>query len=51
MASELRQDLQSGAQNLKDKLMIDLNSEQRKGKVIYNGQIFNAKVNTFILRK
>lgn len=44
VASELRQDLQSGAQNLKDKLMIDLNSEQRKGKVIYNGQIFNAKL-------
>jgi len=40
----LRNDVQSGAMNLKDKLSIELASDARCGKVTYGGHLFNAKV-------
>ena len=40
----LKRDVQSGAMNLKDKLSIELNADMRRGKVMYGGQIFTAKV-------
>lgn len=40
----LRHDVQSGANNLKEKLAIELQSDMRHGRVIYGGQVFNAKV-------
>ena len=40
----LRHDVQSGAMNLKDKLAIELQSDMRHGKVIYGGEVLNAKV-------
>jgi len=43
-AVALRNDVQSGAMNLKDKLSIELASDARRGKVTYGGHLFNAKV-------
>ena len=40
----LRHDVQSGAMNLKDKLAIELQPDMRHGKVIYGGEVLNAKV-------
>ena len=40
----LRNDVQSGAMNLKEKLSIELASDARRGKVTYGGHLFNAKV-------
>jgi len=40
----LRNDVQSGALNLKEKLSVELASDARHGKVTYGGHIFNAKV-------
>lgn len=40
----LRHDVQSGAMNLKDKLSIELPADMRRGRVMYGGQIFSAKV-------
>ena len=44
----LRNDVQSGAMNLKEKLSIELSSDARRGKVTYGGHIFNAKVCTIL---
>lgn len=44
VAGEIKQELRSGVPNLKERLRIDVNPETRRGKVIYNGRIFNAKV-------
>jgi transcription initiation factor TFIID subunit 7 len=43
-AMALHHDVQSGAMNLKDKLLIELAPDSRHGKVTYGGQILNAKV-------
>jgi len=40
----LRNDVQSGAMNLKEKLSIELAPDARRGKVTYGGHIFSAKV-------
>lgn len=40
----LRNDVEQGAQNLKDKLQIELHGDMRHGTVRYGGQIFNVKV-------
>ena len=40
----LRNDVEQGAQNLKDKLQIQLQHDMRHGTVRYGGQIFNVKV-------
>ena len=45
----LRHDVQSGAMNLKDKLAIELQSDMRHGKVIYGGEVLNAKVCIFFV--
>jgi len=45
-AMALRNDVQSGAMNLKEKLSIELASDARRGKVTYGGHIFSAKVCT-----
>lgn len=43
-AMALRHDVQSGAMNLKDKLAIELQPDMRHGKVIYGGEVLNAKL-------
>jgi len=43
-AMALRNDVQSGAMNLKEKLSIELAADARRGKVTYGGHLFNAKV-------
>ena len=43
-AMALRNDVEQGAQNLKDKLQIELHADMRHGTVRYGGQIFNVKV-------
>lgn len=43
-AMALRNDVQSGAMNLKEKLSIELASDARRGKVTYGGHLFNAKL-------
>ena len=44
-AMALRRDVQAGAQNLKDKLSIELQPpDNRRGTVRYGLQVFNAKV-------
>ena len=48
-AMALRHDVQSGAMNLKDKLAIELQSDMRHGKVIYGGEVLNAKVCIFFV--
>ena len=40
----LRHDVQSGANSLKERLAIELQTDMRHGRVIYGGQVFNAKV-------
>ena len=45
----LRNDVEQGAQNLKDKLQIELHADMRHGTVRYGGQIFNVKVFFLIL--
>lgn len=40
----LRHDVQTGAQNLKDKLSIELPHDRRKGYVRFGGDVYNAKV-------
>ena len=45
----LRNDVQSGAMNLKDKLSIELASDARRGKVTYGGHLFNAKVSIILI--
>jgi len=47
-AMALRNDVQSGAMNLKEKLSIELAADARRGKVTYGGHIFNAKVCTVL---
>lgn len=44
VAGDIKQELRSGVPNLKERLRIDVNPETRRGKVIYNGRIFNAKL-------
>ena len=44
----LRNEVQSGAMNLKEKLSIELAADARRGKVTYGGHIFNAKVCTIL---
>ncbi len=44
-AMALRNDIEIGAQSLKDKLQIEVQSDMRHGSVRYGGRIFNAKVN------
>ena len=40
----LRNDVEQGVQNLKDKLQIELHPDMRHGSVRYGGQMFNVKV-------
>ena len=47
----LRNDVEQGAQNLKDKLQIELHADMRHGTVRYGGQIFNVKVFFLMLRR
>jgi len=47
-AMALRNDVQSGAMNLKEKLSIELASDARRGKVTYGGHLFNAKVSNML---
>lgn len=43
-AENLRKDLQSGSSSLKEKLSMEIHPELRKGKVVYDGQMYNAKL-------
>lgn len=43
-AMALKHDVQSGVQNLKDKLSVEIQSDQRRGRVIYGGQMFSTKL-------
>lgn len=43
-ALALHHDIQSGSMTLKDKLSIDIQPDQRHGKVIYGGDVINARL-------
>ena len=43
-AVALRREVEGGAMNLKDKLFVELQPDMRHGKVVYGGQVLNAKL-------
>jgi hypothetical protein len=46
----LKHDVQSGAMNLKDKLFIEMQPDQRHGLVRYGNDMFHSKVSLHILK-
>ncbi|ESO04627.1 hypothetical protein HELRODRAFT_191659, partial [Helobdella robusta] len=43
-ADNLKKDLQIGGMSLKDKLSLEIHPETRRGKVVYDSQMYNAKL-------
>ena len=43
-AENLRKDLENGSSGLRDKLLMEINTDLLKGKVVYDGQTYEAKL-------